>query len=219
MMPGAAAYDFVIEMIRYRNSLLSTFVRRITFIIILTYYVRRTALIVYGDGVNHMTSNRMCAISLIYCCSGDTSFIFYSIIEMKNNFLVLIMAVTVFLLVRTQTTSKAKFPPDHTFQMCGKHLSALLAFVCQSKYNTPIPTRSRYARSIDANSDTDTEKELTTTTMATTLEPRGIVKVILAREEAQSLLMFRRRRRRGAYDECCKKSCSYKELAAYCARS
>ncbi|GJQ82392.1 hypothetical protein Trydic_g455 [Trypoxylus dichotomus] len=154
-----------------------------------------------------------------FCTIGDTSFIFHRIIEMKNNFIVLIMALIVFLVVRIQTTSKPKFPPDRTFQMCGKHLSALLALVCESKYNTPIPTRSRYLRSISTDSDTDVEDESTTTAVETTIEPKGIVKMILAREEAQSLLAFRRRRRRGAYDECCKKACFYKELTAYCAGS
>ncbi|KAK9708039.1 hypothetical protein QE152_g27464 [Popillia japonica] len=78
----------------------------------------------------------MCAILFIYCYC-DTSSIFHIIIEMKRNFLVSIMAIIVFLAVRTQTTSKSKFAPDHMFQVCGKHLSSLLALVCESKYNTP----------------------------------------------------------------------------------
>ncbi|KAK9739535.1 Insulin/IGF/Relaxin family [Popillia japonica] len=81
-----------------------------------------------------------------------------------------------------------------------------------------VPTRPRYTRSLTIASETDdgSQPEVTATT---TEEPQGILKVILSRQEAQSLLTYRRRRRRGVYDECCKKACAYKELTAYCAQS
>ncbi|XP_023222614.1 bombyxin A-2 homolog [Centruroides vittatus] len=103
-------------------------------------------------------------------------------------------------------------PTDHRIQvrrtrLCGRHLVEALALVCDSEYYEPQPLRKR--------------KNMIKMPWKSLMEvPEGVG--FLDRKRALSFYRnddFFERRTRGIADECCKKSCTIRELASYCKHS
>ncbi|XP_075215749.1 LIRP-like [Lycorma delicatula] len=121
--------------------------------------------------------------------------------------LVLLIVCMVYLdFVQAQTDLFQMFDKRENGKYCGKNLVAALQLICNGVYNSMFK-KSSYSDEIN-NEDW---------IMNTDIE--NVQYPFKSRASATALMPGTfHGRTRGIYDECCRKSCSVREMAGYCGR-
>ncbi|XP_049539181.1 LIRP-like [Anopheles darlingi] len=131
------------------------------------------------------------------------------------NAILLVAVVVLLLLDQSHATSTPKgdalISQLTRSRYCGRRLTETLAFLCQGRY--PMLTHYRTGSHADYYHDQQQQQDQQVKVEVATLPdslPHGF--------PYPGTGGHRRNRRSsgGIYDECCKKSCSYVELRAYC---